>query len=238
MKKLMSGFGILLLCFVATTHYTYADDKSWENNTSKGHHNQASNAELSPRQIEIIQTVLNPDGYISKELHSEYWGLMPVGLINDKQALDAMAYFMEKSFVYGIQFTREGFASMKASIKAGRVVKTQGYESAKGRLYTSVAPEARQMIQKSIDNTQGMITAASKNKPFQSNRGTIYITLEMVNQVIAGLDGSFSRARRLMSPEWKQEVDEYHLDALQKELGIEIQLSDRNILKNQLLTKI
>lgn len=30
MKILMSGFGILLLCFVATTHCTYANDKSWE----------------------------------------------------------------------------------------------------------------------------------------------------------------------------------------------------------------
>ena len=30
MKKIMSGFGILLLCFVLMTNYTYANEKSWE----------------------------------------------------------------------------------------------------------------------------------------------------------------------------------------------------------------
>lgn len=161
-----------------------------------------SNAKLSPRQIEIIQTVLNPNGYISKELHSEFWGLMPVELKNDKQAVNAMMYFIEKNFVLSTQFTQEGFASMKASIEAGQVVKTPGYDLARDKFYTSVPPQARPKIQKSIDNAEGMITAAAEAKPFQSNRGTIYITLKMVNQVIAGLDDSFSRASRLMNPEW------------------------------------
>jgi len=161
-----------------------------------------SNAKLFPRQIEIIQTVLNPNGYISKELHSEFWGLMPVELKNDKQAVDAMMYFIEKNFVLGTHFTQEGFASMKASIEAGQVVKTPGYDLARDKFYTSVPPQARPEIQKSIDNAEGMITAAAEAKPFQSDRGTIYITLEMVNQVIAGLNDSFSRASRLMNPEW------------------------------------
>ena len=161
-------------------------------------------AELSQRQIKIIQTVLNPDGYISKELHSEFWGLMPVEVRDNKKARNAIVYFMEKNFVFGIQFTREGFASMKVSLEAGRVVKTPGYESARNKLYTSVPPQARQKIQKSIDNAEGMIKAAAENKPFKSNRGTIYITQEMLNQVLAGFDASSSRASRLMSPEWGQ----------------------------------
>jgi len=175
---------------------------------------KASNAELSPRQIEIIQTVLNPDGYISKKLHSEFWDLMPVEVRDDKQVRNDIVNFMDKNFLLSIQFTREGFASMKASIKAGRVVKTPGYESAKNKFNTSVPLQARQKIQKSIDNSEGMITAAAEAKPFQSNRGIIYITLEMVNQMIAGLDDSFSRASRLMNPEWGQEIKGHKSDVL------------------------
>jgi len=171
---------------------------------------------ISPRQIEIIQTVLNPDGYISKELHSEFWGLMPVEMKNNEQARSFINNFIKKGFVIGIQFNKEAWASMKASIEAGRVVKTPGYDLAKEKFYTSVPPQARSKIQKSIDNAEGMITAAAEAKPFQLNRGTIYITLEMVNQVLTGFDDSSSRASRLMSPEWGQKLKEYHSDVLQE----------------------
>jgi len=168
-----------------------------------------SNAELSPRQIKIIQIVLNPDGYISKELHSEFWSLMPVELRTDRRAVDAMVYSIEKNFVYMMQLTREGWASMGASIEAGQVMKTPRYESIKKKVLALAPPQAKQRFKESIDTTERMIKAAAKRRPFQTNRGTIYITPEMVNQVLTGFQASSSRAHRLMNPEWNSEIKEY-----------------------------
>lgn len=163
---------------------------------------------LTPRQIEIIQIVLNTDGgYISKELHSEFWGLIQsdISIID----LTRVVPFIEKQLVIGMQFQRECWTSMKKSIEAGKVIKTPEYELTKEDFIFLALPEAKDKVQSSIIISDAMIEAAGKNTPFKSSRGTIYITPELVNKVLSGLDASFFRSRRLINPKWNQEIREY-----------------------------
>ena len=76
-------------------------------------------------------------------------------------------------------------------------------------LFRSAPLEAKQQTQQSIRNAEKMIRAAATKSPFQSTRGTFYITHELVDRVLAGLDGSFSRANQLINPRWGQALQEY-----------------------------
>ena len=53
-----------------------------------------------------------------------------------------------------------------------------------------------------------MIRAAAEGRPFRSPRGTIYMTPELVEKVLGGLDGSISRFRKLINPKWESRVTE------------------------------
>jgi len=99
---------------------------------------------------------------------------------------------------------------VKASLEAGRVVKTPGYAIAKKSvLNTSMVPQHKRQFQQAVANAEAMIEAAAEGKPFKTPRGTIYVTPEMVNQVLAGFDGSVARFRRLANPDWEETVSEH-----------------------------
>lgn len=169
----------------------------------------ATKDDLTPRQMEIIQTVMSVEGFITKKLHSEFWSSVPSAIRNDADVMAAFVRVIDRSIVSGVRFQRESWASMKASLEAGRVVKTPSYAIAKKSvLNASSHPQYKKQAQKGVTNAEGMIKAAADGKPFQTSRGLMYITPEMVNQVLAGLDGSIARFRRLASPEWEKAITE------------------------------
>lgn len=165
--------------------------------------------ELSQRQLEIVQIVLSPDGYITEGLHSEFWSLAPAKIAYDERKRNLFLTLMKEQFVYAIQFQRESWASMKASLEAGRISKTAQYSYVKSQIISVAPPEAKRQIRQSINNAEGMIKAAATKSPFQSARGTFYITHELVDRVLAGLDGSFARANQLINPTWSPRIQEY-----------------------------
>ena len=170
----------------------------------------AAKDDLTSRQMEIIQTVLSVEGFISKELHDEFWASVPPAIRSDTKTRDAFVRFIDRSIAAGVRFQRESWASMKASLEAGRVTKSPGYAIAKkSALNASTIPQYKRQSQKAVANAEGMIKAAAEGKPFRTPRGPMYITPEMVNQVLAGLDGSVARLRRLVSPEWEETVTEH-----------------------------
>ena len=170
----------------------------------------ASDHGLTSRQMEIVQTVLNVDGYITAALHREFWGSVPDKIRNDLNASEAFVRVMEQALIVAIKFQRETWASINASLKSERVVKTEEYESAKKEVLESqiLLPERRQ-IKRSVAHAEGMIEAAAKNTPFQSPKGPLFVTQEMVDQVLAGMDGSLSRFRQLMNPQWRPKLEEH-----------------------------
>ena len=170
----------------------------------------AANDDLTPRQLEIIQTVLNVEGFITEEVHGEFWASVPARIREDPETREAFVRFIDQSVASLARFQRESWASMQESLKAGRVVKTPGYMAAKEAvLNASPLRQYNQPVQKAADNAEGMIRAAAEGKPFHTPRGPMYITPELVSQVRAGLDGSVARFHRLLNPVWETSVNEY-----------------------------
>lgn len=164
---------------------------------------------LSQRQLEIVQIVLNSDGYITEDLHSEFWSLAPAEIVHDEKMRNQFLKLMREQFVYALQFQREVWASMRASLDSGKVSKTAHYSHTKNQVLSTAPSEAKRQTRQSINNAEGMIRAAATKSPFQSARGAFYITHELVDKVLAGLDGSFSRANRLITPTWEPSIQEY-----------------------------
>jgi uncharacterized protein len=162
---------------------------------------------LNQRQTEIMQIVLSPDGYITPELHAEFWSFVPPEVHNNAAARAAFLKVMEAPIANAVFFQRETWASIKSSLTAKRIVKTTRYEEAKQAALSTLL-EFQVPAQHGIANAEGMIRAAAEGKPFQSDKGPFYITTEVVEKVLAGLDGAVARMKLLSDPEWKVELKE------------------------------
>lgn len=165
---------------------------------------------LSPRQQEIWQTVMSVDGYLTREMHADFWEAMPRSMFKDDAGKAAYLRFLEKALISGLKYQREAWLSVRASMNNGRVVKTPGYEAVKEAVLTAFdGTGSKQKVASKIANGERMIEAAAKGSPIETPNGLAYITPEMVDQVLAGMDGSLARAGRLLKPVWEDKLVEH-----------------------------
>ena len=127
----------------------------------------------------------------------------------DREAVAAIVASLERVSVSGIRFQREAWTSMRLSLHARRVAKTTNYERMKAAMMTaSSLPGYPEQTDTAVMNAERMIEAAASGQPFASDRGTFYVTEELVDGVLAGLEGSLHRFQRLANPIWIMDVDE------------------------------
>lgn len=173
-----------------------------------------ANSSLTPRQNEILQTVMNANGYLTKELHTELWASLPRSIVGNPKERDAFVRVIDRALIVSMRFQREGWASMRDSIDAKKISKTDDYEAAKRAIMDIAIPSNQAQLQAAVKNMEGMIAAAASGSVFQTPKGPMYVTSEMTTQVLGGLDASLSRLRRLLSVTWApQAVEHRYLDA-------------------------
>lgn len=51
-----------------------------------------------------------------------------------------------------------------------------------------------------------LVNAALTGKPMKKGKEDVYITKDLVDEVLAGVDGSFDLVKRLLAPEWKADA--------------------------------
>ncbi len=165
----------------------------------------------TPRQLEIVGTVQNAGGYITEELHTEFWSLMLEPPSEDPAVWDEVLPIFDRYIAESIGFQREAWTSMKLSLAAGRVVKSPGYDAAKEKvLIKTVIPGYAENVLRVVRNAEAKIQAAADGKPFTSPQGPMYVTDELVDQMLPRLDAAAARLRRLVDPVWQSEVREYY----------------------------
>jgi len=170
----------------------------------------ANSGDLSPRQKEILRTVISADGYITQDLHREFWNLVP------HQILDSDAKVAEyRRLAAGLtgrmmRLDQEYWLSLDSTLSAGRLVRSPGLEQAKqSALNASALPEIRNPVSKSIESGERMLAAVAEGRPIQTAKGLVYVTPEMTKQVLSGLEGSSARFAMLVDPEWHEANREY-----------------------------
>jgi hypothetical protein len=170
----------------------------------------ATAQDMTTRQNEILMTAIKADGWLTETMHSEFWSAVSKDVKSDPKAMAFIMATMEQGSLNAMQFQREAWGSMKKSLAAQRVLRTQNYESAKSSVLAfSTILQNRQQAESSVRNADAMIDAAAAGNPMVSQRGTFYVTAELIEQVLTGLDGSIHRIRRLTNPVWSTKVEEY-----------------------------
>ena len=147
---------------------------------------------LTPREQVIMTTVLNVDGYINEDLYNEFWKeLRPRAKKSD---LDELQQFL----LEGAMNTQIILWNcVKKSIKEKKACESKEYT-----LILNKMQNDGQMI--AYNNTINLMEAAATGKPFEKNGQKTYITTEMADNVLSGLEGSVQRIRLLFSDKWKE----------------------------------
>lgn len=165
--------------------------------------------ELNERQHEILRIVRNADGYIDEALHAEFWTPIP------EEMRDQLGALMEEVLSGGIadirkDFLEQSWVAARASLDAGRVVRPASYIEARDALLNAWDNSGYiRSSRESVEQGERLLEAAANGTPLDTADGKVYITLDMIEQVMDSLDASEERFRKLASPTWDDELREY-----------------------------
>ena len=167
---------------------------------------QADTQRLSTRQLEIIQTVQSADGYIDEKTHREFWAAMPEAM-RRPEGHKYLRRLMEQVGDARQNFIRQSWLSAKASLSAKRVVRTQGYIEARANVLAASKNEGYQAkIRESIGSAENMLSAAASGEPLNVRGTKTFITLDLIDHVLASIQSSQFRVAKLINPTWEERV--------------------------------
>ena len=152
----------------------------------------ADDVMLTQREHIILQTVLRVDGYIDENLYNEFWkDLRPRAKKSDLNEV-------RQSILNGALNTQLILWNcFKKGIKEKKVCESKEYTVILDKMQRD-----GQMIP--YNNTISLMEAAITGKPFEKNGQEIYMTLEMANNVLNGLEASMQRVHLLLSDTWNK----------------------------------
>lgn len=166
--------------------------------------------ELSVRQTEIVKTVQSVEGYIDKELYDEFWALMPAEIRDSPSNRKMLIDFFSEVSDEREKFMAESWLSAKASLAAKRIVRTEGYIAAQMTALNASANSGYQSkIPGSIASGERLIAAAANGTPLDTPGGKTFITSDLIERVLSGIEASEFRVAKLVSPSWDGLVIEF-----------------------------
>jgi hypothetical protein len=146
----------------------------------------------APKISAIIASVAQSTAAVDRSLHDKLWALLPSSIRNDP------SFFQSLDIVKAMTYQKELWESIRLSARAGRVVKTISFDSARERANAG-NPRAKE-VSALADR---MLVSAASGKPYQGETFSGYLTEEKANQVLDGLNATFARLQLLLNPQWQ-----------------------------------
>ncbi|MFC7452959.1 hypothetical protein [Insolitispirillum peregrinum] len=164
---------------------------------------------LNAMQNDIFRIVEHKNGYITKEMHDDFWSQIPEEKIKTPQIRQGTILDLNATLLMGYSLKKEALESTRASMKAGKIIHTPGYKEAR-RDYLTLGklPQNKQLIDDLLASNDAMIKAGATGSPFQSPKGPIPITAELLDTVQQGINGQVARIKLLISPDWNPHISE------------------------------
>jgi hypothetical protein len=165
---------------------------------------------LNQRQLDILQTVRATDGYINQELHGEFWQLFPSFVRTDPDFPRLFSEMLADISGPRHDFQRQTWLSARASLKAGRIVKTPAYvASAEAVRTASTNPGYQTSVENSIASAERLVAAAATGRPLEVRGQRTFVTADMIEQVLSGIEASEFRLSKLLSPAWNGSLTKF-----------------------------
>ncbi len=151
-----------------------------------------------------MRLVGQPDGYLSIELHDEFWAEFPQEIRDDARA--RMRLTVDFSYLPGVyaNFERELWESAKLSLGSGEFLSTPGYAPAKEILlqFIEIAAFDAPAFIAAVEQADDLLRAAASGAAYATGHGTMRIDTAFIDNVLAGMDAARSRLGRLLDPEY------------------------------------
>lgn len=152
--------------------------------------------QLPPEKMKILQTALNPEGYVSEQMYIDFWE----GVSQAEKAKTIK--ITEELLGVSVNFQTVFWEDVVSSIKQNKVIispVTQKYLD----LFKS-----RKELQHVPKNSLKLIEHAALKKPF-SHQGTFqYITLDLAEKTLNNLAAGSERMKLILSEKWNPELKE------------------------------
>ena len=155
------------------------------------------------RQTEIVRMVLDGNGQITRELHSEFWSYVTEDLKKNDVQLGDFKKYIDGMLLTASYWQYEVWKSARKSAEEGRIIKTSQYEEYKVEVLEWVStPEAIDQMQEAIANAEMLIQSAAFKTLMHTRRGSFYVDIALIDQTLGSLESSLQRANNLLDPNW------------------------------------
>ena len=186
LKKILHVLAILVISNLAVASYATAaslDEKI-----------EALQIDV-PRVREIIQLVAKNEGYPTKQLHDEFWGLILTRIPSNPRIIGES---FSASLIQPMQYQRELWNSIQLSAMSHSVVSTEKLAALRSQIPTS------KLTKDYIQREDLMLQAAATGQPYVTRSGENWnLTVEVAKNNIAGLAQTEERLRKLYNPDWQ-----------------------------------
>lgn len=187
------------------------------------------NVYATEKANEILGVVMNADGYINEQLYNDYWKQFKV-----KPSSSELTKIKRISTV-AIQNQYHIWSAAKLSAKNKKIIRTTELENAI-RYMKEIGGS------KAIENTNMLLDAAAHGTPMEIRGEKLYITEDLCDEIVAGLNASIERVNILLSKSWKPTVKERKLTSYLSVLSsmpfIEKTVNINNIIQKQYSLKL
>jgi hypothetical protein len=148
-----------------------------------------------PRIREITKLVSVNKDQPTKQIHDEFWGLILTRIHADPMTIKKnLIAGVDKGLLIQIAF----WESLRLSAQSNRIVITDDF----AKLRNSYAKAEFTSDYVKVQNA--MLRAASTGQPYISRNGQSgYITVQLANQTLAGMNAIKARLEKLCDPNWK-----------------------------------
>jgi Flp pilus assembly protein TadD len=161
--------------------------------------------ELTDRQRQILRTTIASDGWLTEAEHRSFWAEAPAALTSDPPVLAKFREQFEQHSAAAVRFQRAVWESLKQTLATKRLVKTPDYKEKAARMLSAMGHIGTE----GAKAAETMLVAAASGKPITGPDGPRYITDELVDETLAGLEGSLHRFSKLGNPLWQVKLTEH-----------------------------
>lgn len=158
---------------------------------------------ITQKQIEIINTVVSTNGYVTKEMHDEFWNEVPENIKNNNESLSSYKHNANRSIRFYERLRSESVFNTQDVINKVLLWKTVKYERNREnylKIHGLNEDEGKKFpFIRDMDN---MIDSVLKGRPYQTSQGKIALDKKFFDSILGDLSSLVRRYEILVSPEW------------------------------------
>ena len=152
--------------------------------------------------VSIMRSVLPVDAELNEDTHRRFWALLSSLPRSDQETFVSL---IGKMSVHDLRRQRAMWQSIQLTLKQKAVAVAPEYHAANQRMREAMV--ARKLSTARFDEQvaafDAHLAAVAAGEPISHGGRQVVLDQAMVDQVIAGIDGSYDRLQRLLEARWQ-----------------------------------